>query len=141
MKAIILKLAESDELSQEMIDSSFSFEPFIEYLEQRIKDEHSVKSKFYGFVLERLHEASNKEKNIANENIPKYRDELELIYLSLTQLIDDEKGKLWGLGLPVVSVLFYGTDSMYNIMFNKTEQTKINKSYRKRFDAGSTDQV
>jgi hypothetical protein len=125
MKAITLKLAEFDKVSQEMIDSSFSFKPFIEYLEQRTKEEHSVKNEFYGMVLDRMRQAYDKEPNVSLENISKYSTELELIYLSLTQLIDDEKDKLWGLSLPLMPVLLYGTDNMYDKMLDKTKKQKI----------------
>ncbi len=125
MKTLVLNLAELDDISRDIIDSTFSFGPFIEYLEQRVKTEHSIKNKFYSFVLEKMHEAAKNGTTITAENISNYSEILELIYISLTQLMDDETEKLWGLGIPMKPILFYGTDGIYNIMLDKTQKQKI----------------
>src|SRR5262249_42581715 len=49
----------------------------------------------------------------------KYNELLELIYSSLQPLTSDENKSLWGLSMPLLPKIFYGTNGLYELIIDK----------------------
>ncbi|WP_118973344.1 GAF domain-containing protein [Taibaiella koreensis] len=109
------------------MDAVVSFMPFIRFLEQRIREERTLKTSFYQTILDYFHD-----KNIPLGDIPLadthlYSDFCEYIYASLSPALFSEQNLAWGLSAPLKPEIFYGTDLLYAILGRKPseEETRM----------------
>ena len=108
------------ELSQHFVGHThLSFKKFIEYLKHRIQTEQSVRTKFYRFALKKfdLHPELSSIVNV--DQIENYGELFELIYASLLPLTFDENCNFWGLSLPMMPRIFYGTNALYDVLVDR----------------------
>ena len=109
-----------EELSQHVIgDSSLSFKKFIEYIKYRMQTEQTVRTKFYRFVLKKFKQHPELSETVPLEETEKYSELFELIYASLLPFMSDENSNFWGLSMPMLPKVFYGTDRLYELLRDK----------------------
>lgn len=125
MQSMTININEKFVLNQ--LDTAFSLKPFIDFLRQSLKNGHSLKDKLNGFLLEKLEKYPELEGDISLENLDKYRDVLELIFVSMTNITEDETRFPWALGLPMRPCFVYGTDAFYELMMDQKKH-RINKA-------------
>lgn len=76
------------------VQTCLSLKPFIQFLNKNAADEHSLKSKLSAFLLEKLAKYPELEGDIPVETIGKYNDILELLYVCLSNITEDENSGL-----------------------------------------------
>jgi len=111
-----------------IIDAKISFRPFITYLEERVKSERTLKTKFYEFALQQFNDEPACISNIKIEDISKYDRLLEIIYTILSPVTSDEKTYLWAMSAPMSKNIFYGTDA-YNDMVNSGNVIELQSKF------------
>lgn len=125
MQTTTININEKFTLNQ--LDTALSLKPFMDYLRKGMKNDHSLKDKLNGFLLEKLEKYPELEGDIPVENIEKYRDVLELIFVSMTNVTQDESVLPWAVGMPMRPLFVYGTDAFFKIMIDEKNR-KINKA-------------
>ena len=115
MQASILSI--EDQLSESLnLDVQLSFEPFINYIKQRVGNESKEKADYLQNAIERIEKAIAIKGPLSSENLTDYKAEFEIIYKFLVPPISSEEETLWGLGFPIKRTFFYGTSSFYDLM-------------------------
>lgn len=102
-------------------DARLSFKPFINFLEQHLQDKNSVKRDLFEFVLKKFQSFDQIEADVDLEQIPKYKELLDLLYVVLTNVTEDEKDIYWGLCVPMSPVIFYGSSNFYKLLDDANE--------------------
>src|SRR5687768_11793895 len=92
------------------LDTAFSLRPFTNFLKKSLKNDSSLKDKLTAFLLEKMEQYPELEGDIAIEDIDKYRDILELIFVSMSNVTEDENRLPWALGMPLRPQFVYGTN-------------------------------
>src|SRR5690606_6150040 len=104
-------------MSQEApIETRLSFKPFLDYVRMRLQDENSIKKEIYRLIVDKFSQYPELEGEIDVEETKKYTDILNLLYIVLSTVVEDEKEVIWGLSVPVSPEIFYGSDALYNLM-------------------------
>jgi hypothetical protein len=116
MKSLIIDVTKDSPLEMLQIDTAISFKKYIDYLEERIRDESTVRKKFFEMVLDNLLADTTFLAPISTDNIDKYKSQLDLVYGMLIPPIADEKNVLWALSAPINPILFYGTNAFYDLL-------------------------
>ncbi len=97
-------------------DAHLSFGPFIKFLREHLQKKDSVKNELLGFVLSKFESFENIEEEIKLADLPKYKDLLDLLYVVLTNVTQNEEQIYWGLSVPVSPIMFYGSDLFYQLL-------------------------
>jgi len=102
----------------DLVENTLSFKPFTRQLEKRQQEESTVKSRFYSFVLNHFkldceHNAQNGAASIHDEYT------LELIYSTLSPVLQSEQECFWALSTPVPNHILYSTDAFYSLITSK----------------------
>jgi hypothetical protein len=116
MQQQIMNLLEVDKGATIRPNTRLSFKAFVEYVNLRFQDETSVRKELWTLILEKFDSFPELKGDIQLEDLPKYRRILDLVYIVLTSMLEDEYKGFWGLCMPMSPVLFYGTDPFYNIL-------------------------
>jgi hypothetical protein len=98
------------------IQTSLSLKPFIEFLKKSATDELSLKAKLSAFLLEKLAKYPELEGEVPLETIDRYSDILELLFVCLSNITEDENKLPWALAVPMKPHFFYGTNAFYKLM-------------------------
>jgi hypothetical protein len=109
------------------LDTAFSLRPFINFLKKSLKHDSSLKDKLTAFLLEKLGEFPELEDDLPLDNLDKYRDVLELIFVSMSNVTEDETRLPWALGMPLRPHFVYGTDAFQKLMVD-TKNSKLKKA-------------
>ena len=91
-----------------------SLNPFIEYVQRKAAFEKTAKINFYRYILEQFNQYPELKHPIAAKDAKKYTPLFELIYTSLSPIINDENQQYWAISTPVSPFFHYGTDAFYN---------------------------
>jgi hypothetical protein len=123
MRTQYLNLLKGNEqmMVSEGLDRRLSLRPFIAYLEEKVKNTHTIKSAFIEFVLEQFNKHPELRENITMQQLMQYKHLLDLIYATLSVSVEDEDGHLWALCAPIAPMIFYGTNAFYDLL--RDEQT------------------
>ena len=124
--------------------TSLSFRPFLNFLREHIQDKGSIKKELFSFVLSRFGSYEHIDEDIKLEDLPKYTELLDLLYVVLTNLTEDEKQIYWGMCIPMSPTMFYGSDLFYELLseadahdqecsMNAEEHDKFVKSKQEHF--------
>jgi len=116
MQTMTININEKFTLAQ--LDTALSLRPFINFLKKSLKNDGSLKDKLTAFLLEKLAEFPELEGDVPLENLDKYRDVLELIFVSMSNVTEDETRLPWALGLPMRPLFVYGTTAFNTIMID-----------------------
>lgn len=103
-------------------DAAISFRPFIRFLEERVRDERSLKTAFYHTILTYFRENRIPEDEIPLPDTVQYPGFCEYIYSCLSPALLPEHNLAWGLSAPLQPHLFYGTDLIYELLDQKPEE-------------------
>src|ERR1044072_5922913 len=106
------------------LDSAFSLLPFISLLKKSLKHDSSLKDKLTAFLLEKLEQFPELEGDVPVDNLDKYRDVLELIFVSMSNVTEDESKLPWALGMPLRPHFVYGTEAFYKLMVEDRKSTR-----------------
>jgi len=116
MQTTILDI-KKDTAKNGLVETAFSFRPFIAYLKKRVDIEQTIKGEFYRFVLNKFKNYPELEREtLSAKEAAKYTDVLELVYTILSPAIEDESKFLWALSTPVPSQVIYSTDAFFNFL-------------------------
>ena len=95
-----------------------SFRPFIEYLKKRKEEQECHKSRYFSYVVEQFEKAPELLDSIDVENVKNYTDQLQLVYGTVSPIIENEETHRWALCLPLRPVIFYSTNAYFNLVTN-----------------------
>ncbi len=119
MQARILNLLYGNEAAAaaiEGLDITLSLDPLKKYLEERSRSSRTIKSGFIEFVLEKFNDYPDLNENLTLQKLTEHRELLDMIYAVLSTPVTDEDGQLWGLCAPITPLVFYGTDSLFDVL-------------------------
>jgi len=103
--------------SQEIVKGILSIKTFVDYLKKRIKNEQTIKSEFYRFVLKKIARYEELADGVISlDNIKKYTNIFELIYAALTTATESNNKFSWAIAAPTLSKVIYGTDDFFNFL-------------------------
>jgi len=114
-----------------------SLNPFIEYVQQKAAAEKTAKVNFYRYILEQFNLYPELKFPIAPEDAKKYTSLFELIYTSLSPIINDEKQQYWAISTPVSPFFHYGTDAFYSVFLESSKnmlKTNLGLPSKKEMD-------
>lgn len=118
MKNDILDLSGEKALPLQL-DAAISFRLFTDYLRKRAGEEKTAKAGIYKHTLELFDKYQVSNKDIALADVHEYSELLEQLYVCLSPLLADENEMAWGLSFPFHPLIFYGTETLYQLMSNK----------------------
>src|SRR4051812_28177732 len=125
MQTLTININEKFTLTE--LDTAFSLRPFTNFLKKSLKHDSSLKDKLTAFLLEKLEEFPELEGDVPLDNLDKYRDVLELIFVSMSNVTEDENRLPWALGMPLRPHFVYGTSAFYKLMVD-TRNSKLKKA-------------
>lgn len=101
------------------VDVAISFMPFVRFAAQRAAEEKTPKVAFYHQTLAYFKQHNIPEADIPLDDIEQYEGFLEHIYSCVSPVLSSEKELLWALSFPLNPKIFYGTDSLYEMLTQK----------------------
>jgi hypothetical protein len=110
------------------VDSTISFKSFIDFINKKKGEEKTIKGSFYQHVSNQFEENNFYDQTFALEKAQESEDLLELIYSCLSPITANESNFAWGLTLPCSPRIFYGTDSLYQLLYNK-DRSALNTNF------------
>lgn len=119
MQATLLDISDGNFRKQYHLDVTLSFNGFTQYLQERIANEKTMRKNLFEFVLNKFLSNPNIKDEIALENMHLFKEELELIYTVMQPPISNEQETIWALCKPLTPVIFYGTDALYNFLWDE----------------------
>jgi len=106
-----------------MVPSVLSFIPYIQLLQQKIKEEKGIHATLYRFILRRFERHPELLTAVVDKSrIKDYGDVLELIEDTVFPLIHENVESMFALSSPLSSEIFYCTDAFYNACFNDNNE-------------------
>lgn len=115
MQTEVLNMAQQVMLKR-VPETALSFRPFVEYLKERIGETDCHKSRYFKYVVEQFEKTPELLQAVDVTNIKNYTDQLQLIYGTVSPIIENEETHRWALSLPLRPVVFYSTNSYYNLV-------------------------
>lgn len=125
MQHRILRLPESFVNEEQKPLTTLSFKPFLDYVRSRMEDAGTIKKDIYQLILQKFSKFPGIEGILDVDDTAKYKELLDLLYISLSTVVEDEKKVVWGICVPVSPVIFYGSDSLYELLMEVGSQ-KLN---------------
>lgn len=101
------------------VDSKLSFRKFIELVGERAEREKVGRKDLSHFILDHVEKNPHWLNTPDINNLQAYDGILELIYTLLVSPFADEEQTYWGLGLPFVPSIFFGTKGLYQFIESK----------------------
>ncbi|MCF2446864.1 GAF domain-containing protein [Dyadobacter sp. CY345] len=120
MKETVLDISQHVIPGLENVDVSLSFRKFISNIEDRIRNEKTVKKKFFEFVHERFTADPRFAEDIDLDEIGDFQEQLSLIYNMLVPVIADENETLWALSIPLSQTVFYETSAFHDLLTDES---------------------
>jgi hypothetical protein len=115
MKTEVLNMAQHSVLDPEP-ERVLTFRPFIDYLKKRKAETDCSKSRFFSYVIEQYGQHPELLKEIDINEINKYGELLQLIYNTLSPIVEDEQKHRWALCMPVKPLIFYSTNAYFKLV-------------------------
>lgn len=122
MQHQIINISEKIDDADNTPKTELSFRPFLDYVRTRLEDKDSIKKEIYHLILQKFARYPELEGVISIEDAGKYKELLNLLYMVISSVVEDEKVVLWGLSIPVTPQIFYGTDALYEFLFDAGTQ-------------------
>jgi len=116
MQTTLLDISDGSFSNMDTVDRALSFKGFISYLQERVAEEKTMKKGFFEFVLNKFLSNKNLKDEVSVEEMPQFKEELELIYSLMVPAITDEQKTFWALCTPLSPIIFYGTDALYRFL-------------------------
>jgi hypothetical protein len=112
-------LLNADQINHYGIDSRLSFSKFLERVQQLAEREKTGRKNLSEFIQDRVEKNPHWLESPNIFDLQPYDGLLELIYTLLVSPFEDEEEIQWGLGLPFVPSVFYGTKGIYQFIERK----------------------
>lgn len=97
-------------------ESILTFRPFINHLKKRRDAASGHRSRFFSFIIDQFERYPQiTEKPDINE-LKDHAELLQLIYNTLSAIIEDEDKNCWALSMPLHPSIFYSTNAFYNLI-------------------------
>ena len=99
-----------------------SFAPFVRHLEKRIveldqrNEADCMKTRFFHYVVEEFKKRPELISGIQLQDAAKYSQQLQLVYNTLSPIIEDEDEQYWSLNWVGSPVMFYFTNGFHRLM-------------------------
>lgn len=122
MQTTILDISNSHVRKEQDLDIALSFNGFIQYMQERVADEKTMKRNLFEFVLNKFRSNPNIKDELEVEEMQQFKEELELVYTVMQPPIANEQETVWALCKPLTPVIFYGTDALYSFLVNENDQ-------------------
>lgn len=103
-------------------DIHLSFKPFLDHIRYRLQNGESIKKEIFELILQKFDAHPELEGNIEVEKLQNYKPLLDLLYITLSNIIEDETKVYWGLCIPMSAVMFYGSDPFYEMLGEANQQ-------------------
>ena len=120
----IINMLEAAGSGGRQAQSSLSFKPFLNFLRSRRQNENLVKKGLFGYIITKFASFDKVGESISLDELPNYRELLDLMFAVLTDVTQDEQTLYWGLCLPMTPTMFYGTEVFYKILENANSYDK-----------------
>ncbi|MFT3911740.1 MAG: GAF domain-containing protein [Ferruginibacter sp.] len=115
MQTTILNILPEDQ-SVPQCKRVLSFRPFVDYI-KKIKDKPNTHKKyFFNYVIEQFEKHPELLKSVTVEDLKDHEPLMELIYNSLSGMIEDEEVNYWALSTPMKPTIFYSTNAFFNLI-------------------------
>ncbi|MCH5717943.1 hypothetical protein [Niabella hibiscisoli] len=101
------------------INTSFSFAPYYRFLQKRKEGTDDVKKQMFQYFASRIEEAGVQERDVSVDELPNFKELLDILYVSLTNITIDGDKDIWGITAPFASTFAYGTPSLYRSFIDK----------------------
>ncbi|MCP9749792.1 GAF domain-containing protein [Ferruginibacter sp. HRS2-29] len=119
MQTKILDLTK-DKPQGDAVQTVLTFRPFIDFLKKRRDATEGVKNGYINYVIEQFEQKPELLDKIDVNDAYRYGDEFQLIYNTLSPIVEDENKHYWSLSLPLSPVLFYSTNAFFNLIADIT---------------------
>ncbi len=116
MNASIIDIGYKTCFPEKGVSFTLSLRPLVNYLENRLKTEDTLKKEFYRFLLEKIKAEKSLLEEVDVETLVQHKDVLELVYTILTPLMANEKDLYWALSTPVPDKIFFSTNIFYDFL-------------------------
>lgn len=93
-----------------------SFRPFLEYIKSIHAKTNSHKKYFFAHVIEEFEKYPQLLKSANLDEMKNYEHLMELVYSSLSKMVEDEEVNFWALSIPMKPIIFYSTNAFYNLL-------------------------
>ena len=113
---LINLMEEGEEGIHLAVDTRLSFKPFLDHLRKRLQEGETIKKEILEFILEKFSAYPELEGEVPPEHLDRYKQLFDLLYIALSNIIDDEKKVYWALCVPMSPVMFYGSDPFYEML-------------------------
>ena len=120
MKASILNLRRGVSSDSGQLSTSVSFRKFIDYLKDSIQIETGLRQRYLENALEILIADTEFSAIETMEQAIGFENQLEVVFQLLSPTLHQQERIVWAIGMPMVPVMFYGTDSFYEMVLNKS---------------------
>lgn len=116
------------------VESIVCFRKFIEFLEEKVRTDTSVRSHFFRFVLDKIRTYPELIKGVPVTEISKYEEVLELVASAVFPLIEDENEMLFGLTSGISPQVFYASNAFHRLFQLKPDIDKGNLMWNGKED-------
>jgi hypothetical protein len=93
-----------------------NFASFIKHLQKRKAETNCEKSHFFNYVTESFRKAPELLTGVRLKDVGQYREQLQLVYNTLSPIIEDENEQFWGLNWVGSPTIFYSTNGFFNLI-------------------------
>lgn len=115
MQTAVLNMARQIMLDK-MPETVLSFRPFIDYLKKRKDETDCYKSRFFSYVIDQFESTPELMGPVSPDSVKAYERHLQLIYSTVSPVIEDENKHRWALCMPLRPVIFYSTNAYFNLV-------------------------
>lgn len=122
MQHRLITFKSAEDKKDKAIDARLSFKPFLDYVRKRLEDKDAIKKEIYELILEKFAKYPELDGVINVEDTGRYKELLNLLYIVLSTVVEDEKKVLWGISVPVTPQLFFGSDALYEFLTEADSQ-------------------
>lgn len=107
MQHRLITFKSAEDKKDKAIDARLSFKPFLDYVRKRLEDKDAIKKEIYELILEKFAKYPELDGVINVEDAGRYKELLNLLYIVLSTVVEDEKSTVgyFGTGDPAGSSL------------------------------------
>src|SRR6478609_7149478 len=98
MKNLLINFSERSPLA-DLLKSELSFQPFVEFIQEKLANDTTVKKEMLQFVQEGLKKFPSLDHPVKPEQLDDYIELMELIYAALTGISTEQGEIFWALGM------------------------------------------
>jgi len=103
------------------VESFVCFKKFIDFLEERVNTDTSVRSHFFKFVLDKIRSYPELITGIPVTEAAKYDEVLELVASIVFPLIEDENEMMFGLTSGISPEVFYASNAFHRLFASRPD--------------------